>query len=277
MDENQVIEQMGDAVDTLMTPVAYTSMENMEVKAVNVDEREVLHRITSRARDRMNDVVEPKGLDLKSFKANPVVLVNHDYSVESVIGRSVMLDVNKEEIGSRTKYMDTPLADASMKLAMAKLGGWSIGFAPTARHSVKAGKELKCKSCMERFDELTEGKEPGDYVEGMYGIHYTGGSLMEYSSVAIPANQEIVNEAVRSGVPEAMVTKFFNVTEERIEVSTPAGGPTVPEVAQPTSGDSYFGTGVVAEHAAPRIDDIGRRLARNVAGVHAAELMREKL
>ena len=63
-----------------------------EVKAVNEEEREVLHLISTKARDRAGDIVNPKGLDLKNFKKNPVVLVNHDYRVESIIGKAVVVE-----------------------------------------------------------------------------------------------------------------------------------------------------------------------------------------
>jgi hypothetical protein len=46
-----------------------------EVKAINRDEREVLHLISTKARDRGGDIVEPKGAVLKNFKRNPVVTI----------------------------------------------------------------------------------------------------------------------------------------------------------------------------------------------------------
>ena len=98
------------------------------LKAVNDETKEILHLITTGSRDRAGDIVSPTGARLKNYRKNPVVLVNHDYRVESIIGRSVHIEAGDDGLYSRTRFLDTPLARDAFALAKEKLGGWSIGF-----------------------------------------------------------------------------------------------------------------------------------------------------
>lgn len=183
------------------------------VKAVNRDTREVTHLITTNAVDRCGDVVEPSGMDIEHFMKNPVVPVNHDYAISSIVARSESIALGKSEATALTKFRDTPLAEEAMNLTAEGLGGWSIGFAPLESHSVKQGAQQDCKVCKERFAEAAKGKEPGDYVPGQWSQHFVRIDLWEYSAVAIPANQEIVNNAVSKGlVSREHVDKFFRST-----------------------------------------------------------------
>ncbi len=243
-----------------------------QIKAVNLEDREVLHLISTQARDRGGDMVSAKGADVKDFKRNPLVLANHDYRIEAVIGRSLMLDVTKEGIWTRTKFLETDLAETALQLTAAKLGGWSIGFKPTDAHSIKGGASAGCKICKELFAELTEGKEPGDYIPGAWGMHFLGWQLLEYSSVAIPMNQEAVNNAVSKGwCKEALVPKFF-ITQESVKpeiVSAPAEA-NVELTVRPTPVSFDFGPAMQAisrcrsslsrDEAAKQIQDIKRGL-----------------
>lgn len=205
-----------------------------EVKAVDEASRSVTHLITTGAIDRMGDIVEPSGAALENFQKNPVVLANHSYRIEDVIGRATDIRVGKDGITATTQFRETPLADAAYKLTRERLGGWSIGFRPTDSHSVKDGSASGCKSCKRRWEDLTKGKEPGEYVSGGWARHYTTWEMLEYSSVAIPANQEIVNNAVSRGlVAREMVPQFFNVSEHSITpepAKSAAPGPKVEAV-----------------------------------------------
>lgn len=241
------------------------------VKAVNREDREILHLITTGARDRAGDVVTPKGAQLKNYRKNPVVLVNHDYRVESVIGRAVHIDVAKDGIWARTKFLDTPVAESAFNLAAESLGGWSIGFKPMKGHSIGQGADDKCPVCTEIFSELAEGKKPGDRVPGTWGQHFLTWELLEYSSVAVPMNQEIVNNAVQRGlVPETHVETFFNITQGAKSVPSIETEPDPP--VEKTAAKPTVDPAIVQRIAAPalkRIDDI---FARAEAASRAREI-----
>jgi hypothetical protein len=193
-----------------------------EVKGIDEPSRAVTHLITTNAVDRMGDIVEPKGALLDNFRKNPVVLANHNYGIESVIGRASEIKITKDGIVSTTIFRDTPLADAAYRLAKEKLGGWSIGFRPTDSHTIEAGARDGCKTCKTRFASMVSGKAPGEYVPGAWTRHFVGWEMLEYSSVAIPANQDIVNNAITRGlVSRENVDRFF----VRSITPTPAGKP----------------------------------------------------
>lgn len=142
------------------------------VKAVNESAREIMHTISTDAIDRAGDIVEPGGAKLDNFMANPVVLVNHDYNVQSIIGKAVDVRVEKGSISARTQFRDTPLARDAFELAKAGIGGWSIGFRPIKHEGIE------------------------DEKGRLKGFRFTEWELLEYSAVAIPMNQDIVNNSV---------------------------------------------------------------------------------
>ena len=160
------------------------------VKAINKEVREVAHVITTPNADRVGDVVESSGADLANYLRHPVVMADHSYSIDRIIGRAVNLTVSDGGIFARTKYRDTPLGRDAFNLATEGLGAWSIGFRPI---TFKAMKDEK------------------GYTKG---FHFTKWELLEYSQVAIPMNSDAVQNAVTRGwvAPENVKT-FFRVEE----------------------------------------------------------------
>jgi hypothetical protein len=53
--------------------------ESSETREVRSSEKAVVATISTRARDRQGDVIEPSGVRLERFRKNPVVLYAHDY------------------------------------------------------------------------------------------------------------------------------------------------------------------------------------------------------
>ena len=161
-----------------------------EVKATNGKSREVLHLISNAAVDRAGDVVEPGGIDVANFLKNPIVMVDHDYRTEKIIGKSVSTEVNEDGMFSRTRFRDTPLAKDAYSLASEGIGGWSIGFRPIEYESRK--------------------DEKGNFK----GFHFKRVELLEYSFVAVPMNQEVVAACVQRGlVHDGTVSTLFKSGE----------------------------------------------------------------
>jgi len=160
------------------------------VRAVNKDAREVAHLITTSRTDRAGDIVEARGADLSNYMRHPVVMANHSYKIEDIIGRAVSLTVEDGGIFARTKYRDTPLAKDAFNLAAEDLGAWSIGFRPMKFKAIK--------------DEKGFTK----------GFNFTEWEMLEYSQVAVPMNPDIVQNALSKGlVSEANVNVFFRALD----------------------------------------------------------------
>ena len=170
-----------------------------EVKASNKETREVAHLITTASVDRAGDVVEPAGADVENFLKNPVVLRNHSYLTEDIIGKATSVEITKEGIWARTQFLDTPVGRDAFSLVSEGVGGWSIGFRPIEYDSIK--------------DEKGRVK----------GFHFNTWEMLEYSQVAIPMNPDIVNGYVKRGlVSEENVHLFFQPTEQPTEQEPPA-------------------------------------------------------
>lgn len=160
------------------------------IKAVNKAEREVAHVITTNAPDRVGDTVQAGGADLTNYLRHPVVMADHSYSIDRIIGRAVNLTVDENGIFARTKYRDTPLGRDAFNLAAEGLGAWSIGFRPISFKAIK--------------------DEKGTHK----GFNFTKWELLEYSQVAIPMNPDAIQNAITRGwvAPEHVKT-FFRVEE----------------------------------------------------------------
>lgn len=208
-----------------LTPNYIRAFCEQTLKGVDTEKRQVTHLITNPAVDRAGDIVEPKGGDLANFMRNPVVPVDHNYSVAMIAGRSVNLTKREDGIEATTEFRRTPLGDEAMQLTAEGLGGWSIGFRSIDRHTIKQGKKQGCKRCEERWKELMKGKGEDDYVYTP-GIHFETWEMLEYSIVAIPMNQEIVQSAVSRGlVAPGNVSLFFQVKSEPKPVDPADPGP----------------------------------------------------
>lgn len=170
------------------------------VKAVNQQEREILHLVSTPAQDRAGDVVEPGGADVSNYLKNPVVLVDHDYRTEKIIGKATTVEIREDGVWARTKFRDTPLGKESFSIASEGLGGWSIGFRPIEYEAMKDDKGRT------------------------RGFRFGKWEMLEYSLVAIPMNQEVVQGAIQRGLVSAEhANLFFKTVDEPAKPSTDAG------------------------------------------------------
>lgn len=172
------------------------------VKAVNKDAREVAHLISTPNPDRVGDVVEAGGADLQNYMRHPVVVANHSYNIQDIIGRAMEISVGKDGIFARTKYRDTPLGKDAFNLAAEGLGAWSIGFRPVSFKAIKDDKGFT------------------------KGYHFTKWELLEYSQVAVPMNPDAVQNAITRGLVSADHVKTFFRAEEPAEPAEAASSGT---------------------------------------------------
>lgn len=162
---------------------------------VEVDsDRTEISKITTENVDRDKEVIIAKGIDLKSFNDNPVVLLNHDW-YSPPIGKSLWAkktnDAGIPGIKAKTLYATRP-AEASGEwvpdsvLALIKQGmmpGKSIGFIPLER----------------RTPEKADLSANPHWKDARSII--TKAALLEYSVVTIPSNAEALCETVWKNFP----------------------------------------------------------------------------
>jgi HK97 family phage prohead protease len=136
--------------------------------------------------DRDNEVLSPKGWDLKRYKKNPVFLWSHDYS-SPPIGQTQKVWKEDDKLKFTVKFADAdtyPFADTIFKLYNQKyLNSVSVGFS------------------------ATEWKD-GDPSKGEPYRTYTKMELYELSGVTVPSNYNALVEARDTGEVDE---KEFNV------------------------------------------------------------------
>ena len=157
--------------------------------------REFIAKITTVIRGRDNEIVDPRGIDFRQFKKNPVILWAHDH-IEPAIGRAVWIKrwtENAEVLGhiARGKIAEgvTKAEEVLKLMQQGVLNTVSIGFISLEGH-VPTDDEIK-----DGANEVTGTKMK---LKGVRWIHDKI-VMLEFSIVNVPANPEATIEAVSKG------------------------------------------------------------------------------
>jgi len=145
-----------------------------EVKGVDDKEHTITAYISTSARDRHNESLDPAGVDLSHYKKNPIVLWAHDYTLPP-IGKSLWVKRDGEGILAKVKFASTEFAQEIFQLYKEGfMKAFSVGFIP---------KEM----------EEGDGKKTPR-------ITYKKWEMLEYSAVPVPANPEALTLAIQKGI-----------------------------------------------------------------------------
>ena len=155
-----------------------------QTKAEELEERTVRFKISSEVVDRDGDILIAKGCNFENFKKNPQFLGfhnQHDYPLGipknwGVEGKSVYCDVYFPTI----QELSSNPAEASEK---AKLVDFTY-------HCYKTGM-LNAVSVGFIAKDVVPNKETGGFIIKDW-------ELLEFSAVAVPANQDAIAQAVKS-------------------------------------------------------------------------------
>jgi hypothetical protein len=170
------------------------------VTEVSSGERSDVSWISTEDPDRVGDVVCAKGMNDGQFRLNPIVTLNHSYTMPPV-GRSLWRKQVKDGplrgIKAKTLYPPRPAdwaepkdwpADIAFSLVQADLlRGKSIGFLPVKVHVP---------------DAQEKNQRAGDGILGSRGeinLIIDEWILLEYACVVLPAQQNAVVESVSKG------------------------------------------------------------------------------
>lgn len=138
--------------------------------------------------DRAGDVVMAEGIELSAYKANPVVLWNHD--TDFPIARCVEIGVKGGQLEALVQFPpegDDATADRIYKLIKAGVvNATSIGFQPVKADPIRGG-----------------------------GYKFIASELMEFSFVSVPANANaLVVERSADSLPPMILRSPVPLTEE---------------------------------------------------------------
>jgi hypothetical protein len=174
----------------------------LAVTEVSSGERSDVSWISTEDPDRVGDVVCAKGMNDGQFRLNPIVTLNHSYSMPPV-GRSLWRKQVKDGplrgIKAKTLYPPRPAswaeakdwpADIAFTLVQADLlRGKSIGFLPVKVHVPDA---------QEKNQRASDGALGN---RGEINLIIDEWILLEYACVVLPAQQNAVVESVSKGGP----------------------------------------------------------------------------
>ncbi len=151
-------------------------------------ERADVSWITTEDPDRTREVVRARGMNDSQFKLNPLVTLQHAYSLPPIgrsLWRKVVRDGPMQGVKAKTQYPVKPdgwpgiwPADVALSLVQADLlRGKSIGFLPTKVHAPDV------------TERQTNGWKDVDLVIDEW-------ILLEYACTFLPAQQNAIVEAV---------------------------------------------------------------------------------
>jgi len=163
-----------------------------EYKEINEKEKTIIHYISTSTPDRYNDIVNPAGIDYADFRKNPVVFFGHR-SNGFPIGKNIWLKPDGKGVIAKTQFDSSDAAGEVFRLNKEGfLNSWSIGFIPKGS------------------PKITRDENTGD----VYNL-IDEWSLLEYSSVALPANPDCVNLMMKElKCPE--VRKILETENEKL-------------------------------------------------------------
>jgi hypothetical protein len=147
---------------------------NSEEKEFNLNERTLVHWISTPDIDSYNEVLMPKGMDDSTFKAvlwshslgNNLIFDTVAKPSDIVIGKSLWRKATNEGVKAKTQFVNSELGNDIMEFnRLGLINSWSVGWLPK--------------------------QEPEVRKDGVKVYH--SWNLYEYSSVIIPANPNAVN------------------------------------------------------------------------------------
>ncbi len=119
-----------------------------DVRAATGSGRRVKFTASTRALDRHGTRIDPKGIDTRNYRRNPVVLYGHDGygglggppSPENVIGRAVEFEVTADAFVVTVEFATHERAQLVLDLVRSgALNAMSIGFVPRKSHDEREG------------------------------------------------------------------------------------------------------------------------------------------
>ena len=181
-----------------------SNKKDLSVKAEDIGERTVRFTISKEVTDRDGDILRADGVDFTNYMKNPVFLGFHnsrDFPLGKVInfwveGKSVKADVYFPKL----EELSSDINNVSEKARL-------IDF---CFHCYKNG----------LLNAVSVGFIPLEWTETKNGYDITKWELLEFSAVAVPANQDAIAEAVKSfGLDNSVVKDFFTTEKSGRKIS----------------------------------------------------------
>lgn len=181
-----------------------TTKKDLSIETKDLGDRSVQFTISKEVVDRDGDILRAGGVDFTNYMKNPVFLSFHN-SREFPLGKVTKFWVEGNAVKAIVYFptieeLSTDPAQASEK---AKLVDFTY-------HCYKTG----------MLNAVSVGFKPLEWTETKDGYDITKWELLEFSAVAVPANQDAIAEAVKSfGLDESVVKDFLTTEKSGRKIS----------------------------------------------------------
>ena len=184
-----------------------TSKKDISVSTEDIGERSVLFTISKEVVDRDGDILRASGVDFSNYMKNPVFLSFHN-SREFPLGKVTKFWVEGNEVKAIVYFptLEELSTDPNNASEKAKLVDFTY-------HCYKTG----------MLNAVSVGFIPLEWVETENGFDILKWELLEFSAVAVPANQDAIAEAVKSFGDEfakGLVSKPMEKAGKRVSAET---------------------------------------------------------
>jgi hypothetical protein len=159
-----------------------TSKKDISVSTEDIGERSVLFTISKEVVDRDGDILRASGVDFTNYMKNPVFLSFHN-SREFPLGKVTRFWVEGNEVKAIVYFptLEELATDPNNASEKAKLVDFTY-------HCYKTG----------MLNAVSVGFIPLEWIETDNGYDILKWELLEFSAVAVPANQDAIAQAVKS-------------------------------------------------------------------------------
>ena len=159
-----------------------TSKKDISVSTEDIGERSVLFTISKEVVDRDGDILRASGVDFSNYMKNPVFLSFHN-SREFPLGKVTRFWVEGNEVKAIVYFptLEELSTDPNNASEKAKLVDFTY-------HCYKTG----------MLNAVSVGFIPLEWIETENGYDILKWELLEFSAVAVPANQDAIAQAVKS-------------------------------------------------------------------------------
>lgn len=175
-----------------------------DIVTKDLGDRSVQFTISKEVVDRDGDILRAGGVDFTNYMKNPVFLGFHN-SHDFPLGKVTKFWVEGDSVKAIV-YFPT-LEELSSDPALASEKAKLIDF---SYYAYKNG----------LMNAVSVGFIPLEWTETRTGYDITKWELLEFSAVAVPANQDAIAEAVKSfGLDESVVKDFFTTQKSGKRIS----------------------------------------------------------
>ena len=180
------------------------SKKDVSIITEDLGDRSVQFTISKEVEDRDGDILRASGVDFTNYMKNPVFLSFHN-SREFPLGKVTKFWVEGNSVKAIV-YFPT-IEELSSNPEQASEKAKLVDF---TYHCYKTG----------MLNAVSVGFIPIEWVENESGFDILKWELLEFSAVAVPANQDAIAEAVKSfGLDESVVKDFLTTEKSGRKIS----------------------------------------------------------